>query len=147
MGRNRVREPAGRDGDQPINHLRLGTGAGTVRGLQWESQVDQGTSNSLYNWLWGLTDGAAGSSNWIYQDVINNVIRLQLGQLNIAGGNNQTALNAAGTGNVLLQLLFELRYGRGRLRIWRLFTVDRGDDRRKRQPNQLRIPSLLCWGL
>jgi hypothetical protein len=83
-----------------INHLRLGVGAGTVRGLQWESQVDQGTSSSVYNWLWGLSDGASGSSNWIYQDVINNVIRLQLGQLNTAGGNNQSALNAAGTGNV-----------------------------------------------
>jgi hypothetical protein len=86
-----------------INHLRLGVGAGTVRGLQWETQVDQGTSSSVYNWLWGLSDGAAGSSNWIYQDVINNTIRLQLGQLNTAGGNNQTALNAAGTGNVCFQ--------------------------------------------
>jgi hypothetical protein len=85
-----------------INHLRLGIGAGNVRGLQWESQVDVGTSSSQYNWLWGLTDGAGGSSNWIYQDVINNVIRLQLGQLNSAGGNNQSALNAAGTGNVCL---------------------------------------------
>ena len=83
-----------------VNHMRLGTGTGTVRGMQWESQVDLGTSSSQYNWLWGLTDGAAGSSNWIYQDLINNVIRLQLGQLNTAGGNNATALNSAGTGNV-----------------------------------------------
>lgn len=82
------------------NHLRLGIGAGNVRGLQWESQVDLGTSSSQYNWLWGLTDGTGGSSNWIFQDVINNAIRLQLGQLNSAGGNNQSALNAAGTGNV-----------------------------------------------
>lgn len=83
-----------------VNYLRLGTGAGNVRGIQWETQVDQGTSNSLYNWLWGTTDGTAGSSNWIYQDLINNAIRLQIGQLNTAGGNNQTAINGAGTGNV-----------------------------------------------
>jgi hypothetical protein len=82
------------------NHLRLGTGSGVVRGLQWESQVDQGTSSSIYNWLWGLTDGAAGASSWIFQDLINNTIRLQMLENNTAGGNNQTALNAAGTGNV-----------------------------------------------
>jgi hypothetical protein len=83
-----------------VNHLRLGIGAGNVRGFQWESQVDVGTTSSQYNWLWGLTDGTAGSSNWIYQDLINNAIRLQLGQLNTSGGNNGSALNAAGTGNV-----------------------------------------------
>ena len=83
-----------------VNHLRLGTGTGNVRGLQWETQVDQGTSNSVYNWLWGLTDGTSGQQQWIYQDLINNVIRLLIQQNNTAGGNNQTALNAAGTGNV-----------------------------------------------
>lgn len=83
-----------------VNHLRLGTGAGNVRGLQWESQVDQGTSNTVYNWLWGLTDGTAGASNWIFQDLVNNAMRLQIQENNTAGGNNQTALNGAGTGNV-----------------------------------------------
>lgn len=83
-----------------VNHLRLGTGSGIVRGLQWESQVDQGTSNSIYNWIWGLTDGAAGASSWIFQDLINGTIRLQMLENNTAGGNTQTALNAAGTGNV-----------------------------------------------
>ena len=83
-----------------VNHLRLGIGTGTVRGLQWETQVDQGTSGSQYNWLWGLTDGASGQSNWIYQDLINNVIRLQFQQYNTAGGSNPTAINGAGTGNV-----------------------------------------------
>ncbi len=86
-----------------INHLRLGIGTGTVRGLQWESAVDQGTSSNVNNWLWGLTDGAGGATGWIYQDLINNTIRLLLGQNNAAGGNNQTALNAAGTGNVCFQ--------------------------------------------
>jgi hypothetical protein len=83
-----------------VNHLRLGTGSGNVRGLQWETQVDQGTSSSVYNWLWGLTDGAGGSQQWMFQDLINNTVRLLMGQNNTAGGNNQTALNAAGTGNV-----------------------------------------------
>ena len=83
-----------------VNHMRLGIGLGTVRGLQWESQVDVGTSSSQYNWLWGLSDGASGSSNWIYQDLLNNTIRLQLGQLNTAGGNNGSALNGTGTGSV-----------------------------------------------
>lgn len=83
-----------------VNHLRLGIGTGNVRGLQWESQVDLGTSSTVYNWLWGLTDGGSGQSNWIYQDLINNVIRLQFQQNNTAGGSNPTAVNAAGTGNV-----------------------------------------------
>jgi hypothetical protein len=83
-----------------INHFRLGIGAGHVRGIQWESQVDNGTSASQYNWLWGLTDGNGGQSNWMFQDLLNNTIRLQMQQNNTAGGNNQTALNAAGTGNV-----------------------------------------------
>jgi len=85
------------------NHLRLGTGSGVVRGLQWESQVDQGTSSTVYNWLWGLTDGASGQSNWFYQDLINNVQRIQIQQNNTAGGNNPTAINGAGTGNVCFQ--------------------------------------------
>jgi hypothetical protein len=82
------------------NHLRLGIGAGNVRGLQWESQVDEGTTASQYNWLWGLSDGASGQSNWMFQDSINNVMRLQLQQFNTAGGAAGTAVNAAGTGNV-----------------------------------------------
>jgi len=86
-----------------VNHFRLGTGTGNVRGLEWESQVDVGTTGSQYNWLWGLTDGASGQSNWIYQDLLNNTIRLQMQQNNTAGGNNGTALNGAGTGNVCFQ--------------------------------------------
>jgi hypothetical protein len=86
-----------------VNHMRLGIGAGNVRGMQWESQVDVGTSSSQYNWLWGLTDGTSGGSNWVFQDLINNAIRIQIGQYNTPGGNNQTAINGAGTGNVCLQ--------------------------------------------
>ncbi len=84
------------------NHYRLGTGAGNVRGLEWESQVDNGTSATQYNWLWGLTDGTSGESNWIVQDLINGVIRLQMEEHN-AAGNNATAINATGTGNVCFQ--------------------------------------------
>ncbi len=84
------------------NHYRLGTGAGNVRGLEWESQVDNGTSATQYNWLWGLTDGGSGQSNWIFQDLINGVIRLQMEEQN-AAGNNSTAINGTGTGNVCFQ--------------------------------------------
>uniref|UniRef100_E6QPH2 Uncharacterized protein n=1 Tax=mine drainage metagenome TaxID=410659 RepID=E6QPH2_9ZZZZ len=84
------------------NHYRLGTGAGNIRGLEWESQVDQGTTGSQYNWLWGLTDGGGGESNWIFQDLINGTIRLQLEEHN-AAGNNSTAINGTGTGNVCFQ--------------------------------------------
>ncbi len=84
------------------NHYRLGIGAGNVRGLEWESQVDNGTSATQYNWLWGLTDGTSGESNWIFQDLINGVIRLQMEEQN-AAGNNSTAINGTGTGNVCFQ--------------------------------------------
>lgn len=83
-----------------INKYRLGIGAGNVRGLEWESQVDQGTSSSVYNWIWGLTDGTSGQSNWIFQDLLNNVLRIQVQEYNSAGGNNQTAISGAGTGGV-----------------------------------------------
>jgi hypothetical protein len=85
------------------NHLRLGIGTGTVRGLQWESSVDQGTTGNVNNWEWGISDGAAGSNNWFFQDLVNNTLRLIMTQNNAAGGNAQTAINAAGTGNVCLQ--------------------------------------------
>ncbi len=84
------------------NHYRLGTGAGNVRGLEWESQVDNGTAATQYNWLWGLTDGGSGESNWIFQDLINGTIRLQMEEHN-AAGNNTTAINGTGTGNVCFQ--------------------------------------------
>ncbi len=84
------------------NHYRLGTGTGNVRGLEWESQVDVGTTSSQYNWLWGLTDGGSGESNWIFQDLLNGTIRLQMEEHN-AAGNNATAINGTGTGNVCFQ--------------------------------------------
>jgi hypothetical protein len=79
-----------------INHLRLGIGTGTVRGMQWESQVDVGITSSQYNWLWGLTDGASGESDWVFDDLINGVTRLELQEGNSAGSNG-SSLNATGT--------------------------------------------------
>ena len=80
-----------------VNHLRLGIGLGNIRGLQWESQIDQGTSGSIYNWLWGMSDGAGNGTSWFFQDLINGVHRLTLTQDNT---NNQSSLNATGTANV-----------------------------------------------
>jgi hypothetical protein len=77
-----------------VNHMRLGIGLGNIRGMQWESQIDQGTSGSVYNWLWGMGDGAGNGTTWSFQDLINNVNRLVLTQGNT---NNQSALNATGT--------------------------------------------------
>ena len=70
--------------------------------MEWESQVDSGTSSSIYNWLWGMTDGVAGESDWIYQDLLNNTIRLGL-QEQDAAGNNSSSLSGTGTGNVCFQ--------------------------------------------
>ena len=77
-----------------VNHLRLGIGLGNIRGLQWESQIDQGTSGSVYNWLWGMSDGAGNGTSWFFQDLINNVQRLTLTQ---GDTNNQSSLNSTGT--------------------------------------------------
>jgi hypothetical protein len=79
------------------NHFRLGTGAGNERGLLNEIQTDYG-----YRWLYGFSDAAGGQQLYQLQDLLNNVYRLQIQQWNAgqSSTNNQTALNAAGTGNV-----------------------------------------------
>lgn len=80
------------------NHLRLGTGAGNERGLLNEIQTDSG-----YRWIYGFSDATAGEQFYQIQDVLNNVYRLNVGQYNSGGStNNQTVLNAAGTGAVVL---------------------------------------------
>lgn len=84
------------------NHFRLGIGSGNVRGIYWETQVDSGTSSSIYNWQWGLTDGTSGQSNWVFNDLINNTTRIQIQENNTAGSNG-TAINGTGTGNVCFQ--------------------------------------------
>jgi hypothetical protein len=81
------------------NHFRLGTGAGNERGLYNRYQTDSG-----YRWTTGLSDATAGEQFYQVLDELNNVYRLSIGQFNTgqSSTNNQTVLNAAGTGAVVL---------------------------------------------
>jgi hypothetical protein len=81
------------------NHYRLGTGAGNERGLLNEIQTDYG-----YRWMYGFTDATAGEQFYQIQDLLNNVNRVSIGQYNNgqSSTNNQTVINAAGTGAVVL---------------------------------------------
>jgi hypothetical protein len=81
------------------NHLRLGTGTGNERGLLNEVQTDYG-----YRWLEGYSDATAGEQFYQVEDLLNNVNRLSIGQYNNgqSSTNNQTVLNSAGTGAVVL---------------------------------------------
>ncbi len=79
------------------NHFRLGTGLGNERGLLNEIQTDYG-----YRWIYGFSDATGGQQLYQVQDLLNNVYRLQIQQWNPgqSSTNNQTALSAAGTGNI-----------------------------------------------
>jgi hypothetical protein len=81
------------------NHYRLGTGAGNERGLLDEYQTDSG-----YRWTLGLSDATAGEQFYQILDQLNNVYRFEIDQYNngASGTNNQTVINAAGTGAVVL---------------------------------------------
>ncbi len=81
------------------NHYRLGTGAGNERGLLDRYQSDYG-----YRWTLGLSDATAGEQFYQILDELNNVYRLSVGQNNNgqSSTNNQTVINAAGTGAVVL---------------------------------------------
>jgi hypothetical protein len=81
------------------NHYRLGTGAGNERGLLDEYQTDYG-----YRWTLGLSDATAGEQFYQILDQLNNVYRFEIGQYNNGSPstNNQTVINAAGTGAVVL---------------------------------------------
>ena len=82
-----------------INHFRLGTGAGSERGLLNEVQTDYG-----YRWLEGYSDATSGEQLYQVEDLLNNVNRLSIGQYNHgqSSTNNQTVINAAGTGSIVL---------------------------------------------
>jgi len=82
-----------------INHYRLGTGAGNERGLQDRYQTDSG-----YRWTMGLSDATAGEQFYQILDELNNVYRISVGQYNNgqSSTNNQTVINSAGTGAVVL---------------------------------------------
>jgi hypothetical protein len=81
------------------NHYRIGIGAGNERGLLDRYQTDYG-----YRWTTGLSDATAGEQFYQVMDELNNVNRLSIGQYNNgqSSTNNQTAINAAGTGAVVL---------------------------------------------
>lgn len=81
------------------DHQRLGIGLGNERGRETEVQTDFGN-----RWLYGFTDAVAGEQLWILQDLLNNVIRLSVGQYNSGSGNtnSQTSLSSAGTGAVVI---------------------------------------------
>jgi hypothetical protein len=81
------------------NHYRLGIGAGNERGLLNEIQTDYG-----YRWIDGYSDATAGEQFYQIQDLLNNVYRVSIGQYNNgqSSTNNQTVINAAGTGAVVL---------------------------------------------
>jgi hypothetical protein len=81
------------------NHFRLGIGNGNERGLYDRYQTDYG-----YRWTMGLSDAAAGEQFYQILDELNSVYRISLGQYNNgqSSTNNQTVINAAGTGAVVL---------------------------------------------
>jgi hypothetical protein len=81
------------------NHYRLGTGVGNERGLQDRYQTDYG-----YRWTMGLSDATAGEQFYQILDELNNVNRISIGQYNNgqSSTNNQTVINSAGTGAVVL---------------------------------------------
>jgi hypothetical protein len=81
------------------NHYRIGIGAGNERGLLNRYQTDYG-----YRWTMGLSDATAGEQFYQVLDELNNVYRLSIGQYNHgqSSTNNQTLINAAGTGAVVL---------------------------------------------
>jgi hypothetical protein len=81
------------------NHFRIGIGAGNERGLLSRYQTDYG-----YRWTTGLSDATAGEQFYQVLDELNNVYRLSIGQYNNgqSSTNDQTVINAAGTGAVVL---------------------------------------------
>ena len=81
------------------NHYRLGIGAGNERGLLNRYQTDYG-----YRWTMGFSDATAGEQFYQILDELNNVYRISVGQYNNgqSSTNNQTVINAAGTGAVVL---------------------------------------------
>jgi hypothetical protein len=81
------------------NHWRLGIGAGNERGLLNRYQTDYG-----YRWTTGLSDATAGAQFYEILDELNSVYRFSITQYNPGSSNtnNQTVINAAGTGGVIL---------------------------------------------
>ncbi len=81
------------------NKFRLGTGTGNERGLLNRVQTDFG-----YRWTYGFSDAGAGEQFYQILDELNSVYRVSIGQYNAGSSNtnNQTVINAAGTGAVVV---------------------------------------------
>lgn len=81
------------------NHYRIGIGSGNERGLLNRYQTDYG-----YRWTMGLSDAASGEQFYQVLDELNSVYRISIGQYNNGSSstNNQTVINSAGTGAVVL---------------------------------------------
>ena len=81
------------------NHYRIGIGLGNERGLLDRYQTDYG-----YRWTTGFSDATAGAQFYEILDELNSVYRLSIGQYNNgqSSTNDQTVVNAAGTGAVVL---------------------------------------------
>jgi hypothetical protein len=81
------------------NHFRLGIGLGNERGLLNRYQTDYG-----YRWTTGISDATAGEQFYQILDELNSVYRLSIGQYNngASSTNNQTVLNSAGAGAIVL---------------------------------------------
>ena len=81
------------------NHFRLGIGSGNERGLLDRYQTDYG-----YRWTMGLSDATGGEQFYQLLDELNSVYRISIGQYNNGqtSTNNQTVINSAGTGAVVL---------------------------------------------
>jgi hypothetical protein len=81
------------------NHYRLGIGLGNERGLLDRYQTDYG-----YRWTIGLSDATAGEQFYQVLDELNSVYRFSIGQYNNgqSSTNDQTVINAAGTGAIVL---------------------------------------------
>ena len=81
------------------NHFRIGIGSGNERGLLNRYQTDYG-----YRWTMGLSDASAGEQFYQILDELNGVYRFSIGQYNNgqSSTNNQTVINSAGTGAIVL---------------------------------------------
>jgi hypothetical protein len=86
------------------NHVYTGVGLGHVRGRLdvWQTDVPGSPGTYQNAWQWGPGDGMAGSQLWELKDDVNGVSRFGVLELTTPGGNNQSYLNAAGTGNVCI---------------------------------------------
>jgi hypothetical protein len=84
------------------DNVYTGIGLGNVRGRQTQYTTDVPGSPGSYQaaWLWGPGNGTTGLQVWTLNDMLNSVNRLGVIQYTTAGGNDQSYLNAAGTGNV-----------------------------------------------